>query len=1097
MILRIPSISNLGTAVLGISGLALSGGILTGCGGGSDSSSGSVDTGSDGVNGLQIVSCSLGCIGSGDNGFSCTINQVFVNQEISIVFNEPVNPDSINQLSFRVVSETGSTPSGEYAVDPFNNRRVIFRPLVTFGSDGLPDFGLDSQLTYTVEIPAFDPDSLGFYITSVSGQPNVTPLECTVLPNLGVDDVVPGNPEVAVEIEFIDPVSSELTQLNAFTSPDGVPAQSRLRFTFNDVMNPATLVNTVTNTSDFIEVRIDLDGDLTDASDQLPIQGSFTLDINQGLTEQKSTVVEFVPGQGGTPGSNVFPKAGDPGLPPMLNPNYPRRIVVVLPPTITDLGGQPLANAGEVTFTTEDSVSAEEDLQATFVDQEPSLDESRSSLVRDIGFQDFGVGTEPIFEGRLLRGLGGGSGRLGDLTIAGQQVVTISTGPTVPTIFGPDLVTGPVVDDQGTVDTSDDVVTAYNVRTEVLDNYDPNWNIPDALEDPPNTLPLDADEIAPGEAQLTITDGVFEFASLSIAAGGRLAIVGENPGRIFVRGNADVRGAIESTGADADAHDPRIVFGGDGGESGPSGGNGGKGGDRSVISGSPFDAPVLAAGLVPHGVGAIIDVDGQPGEGRNGLAPGVTDFGAGAGGDHFPPILPGPNVDDLNDFEDNNLCTSSQVGVPGLGASFAIEGGIPTYGTPNTQLGIPVSPVFPLPSSDLLRAFEANLDPDNGGELVGGAGGGGGGMGIAFTRTSGTPFNCTQPLLGPTLQVLTFSDASGAGGGGGGGSLQVQVGRELTLEGSIALGGGDGGDLVSSPTVTFGSMTAPGGGGSGGSLLLQAFELSIANFPGVIDVRGGEGGINLANASRGGDGAPGIVQMENSAYLAGGGLPPTVLVDDAITLESEGTKIAPTLGGDIATADVLAVGNFITASSGVGATVGFQSCWLVPSPGVFEANFQPDDFDGEGTLGWDLQLEVGGALIGGTDTAVVSYRGDPGPLGIITGGVSVAEFLENELDSSEVVVRVQGARFLSDISDPCLVDLESQVSPILLGSVTPWLRSPDELNTYWEGVDGVSAGLANQRKPNMIRFQILIDGDLPLASAIISVVEVIVRTETS
>ena len=33
----------------------------------------------------------------------------------------------------------------------------------------------------------------------------------------------------------------------------------------------------------------------------------------------------------------------------------------------------------------------------------------------------------------------GGSGSLGDLFIEGQEVITVSTGPTTPTVFGGDL----------------------------------------------------------------------------------------------------------------------------------------------------------------------------------------------------------------------------------------------------------------------------------------------------------------------------------------------------------------------------------------------------------------------------------------------------------------------------------------------------------------------------------------------------------------------------------------------------------------------------------------------------------------------------------
>ncbi|QDU68772.1 Ig-like domain-containing protein [Engelhardtia mirabilis] len=1096
MILRSTSIS--ATARLTLTGLALSGLVLTGCSGGGSSTAGSVDTGTDvGSGGLSIVSCSLGCAGSATSGFSCSINEVYVNQEISVEFNKPINPSSLNALSFRVVSETGSTPSGEYAVDPTNARRAIFRPLVTFGSDGLPKFGLNPALSYTVEIPAFVSGQLGFFVTSLAGEKNTTPLACTVLPNLGVNDAVPGNPVVTPLIEELDGSGNVL---DAFSSPTDVAARSRLRLNFNDVMNPATLVNTVTSTSDFIEVRVDLDGDLTDSSDQLAIQGTFDIEISQGLTEVKGTTVLFTPGKSDDPpAAKVFPKSGS-------DPLNPRVIVVVMPPTITDLGGNPLANAGEVSFTTEASIVGEESLLATFADQEQSFDGPRSSLVRDTGFTVPGLGAgEPLYEGRLLRGLGGGSGRLGDVRVPAQSEVVISTGP-IPTVFGPDLVTGAVIDDNGTPsDPSDDTVVEYRVKSEILDSglYPSDWAT--------NAIPDDG----PGETTTTVSNGVFEFGSLTIDPGGRLRLVGDNPARLFVRGDAVVRGAIQATGSTAVAHDSLELFGSSGAEPGPSGGAGGAGGDRS----NP-DAAIAAltpAGVPKHLPGAIVVTDGTPGEGRGGLAPvGPEDFGAGVGGTQFPLVLPGPLTSDLNGFDANNLCTSSQVGVPGLGGSFAFAGGTPLYVTPTPSLGVPTLPSIPAPSGSLFTADLANLDEDAGGDLIGGSGGGGGGLGIAFTQSNGKPFNCGVPLFGSVLALSTWKDASGAGGGGGGGGLQMQVGRTLEVQGSIALTGGNGGSLTPTPSVQQGSMAAPGGGGSGGTFLAQAFELAIANFPGVIDVRGGAGGFNPATGSRGGDGAPGIVVMQNSAYLAGS-LPAGVGTDDPLVIggtpgvplaSGEGFKISPQVSQNASDnpaylappTDILQVGDFQKVNNGVGATVGFQSCWLLPSPGVFEATFLEDGMDPD-DLGWDILFEVGGGPLGAS--TVVSYRGDPGPLGLFTGGMSLADFVGNELKTddcactgSEIVVRFQGARFLSDISDPCLVDLTSVASPVLAGSVTPWLSSPTELNTYWEDVLGAGSGLAAQRKSNMVRAQVLIDGDQPLSTVILSVVQLEVRALT-
>ncbi|MEO0652278.1 MAG: Ig-like domain-containing protein, partial [Planctomycetota bacterium] len=755
---------------------------------------------------LEILSCSLNCGSSGNGPLTCSINQVAVNGSIAVLFSQPINPDSLNSISFRVVSETGTTPLGEYVIDPANPARVFFRPLVTFGSDGLPEFGLDPLLDYDIEIPAFTPGALGFFVESTSGARNSTELACTVAPSLGVDDVNDGAPVVEAFVEEIIPIFDNGEQIGVEVVGSeslvgiepGVETSSRLRFEFDDVMNPATLVNTVTNTSPSISVRVDIDGDLTDSADQLVIPGTFTLDINQNLNEAATTVI-YTP-------TTPFPTAGvdDGGL--------PRAIVVELPNSISDLGGNGLANAGTLTFvTTTQPAPIPEDFLLTFADgllfdqdfEAARLDPAESGVLIDVGYS--GTFDGELLDGRLLRALGGGSGRLGALQVAPGEEVFLSTGP-IPTVFGPNLTTGSVVDGMG------DVVE-YRVQSSIVD--DGLYAVePFLAPGQPAWFEDDDPSTGPGLTTQTVTDGVFEFSSLDIQPGGRLTFVGDSPARLFVRGRAKIDGLVrtegESSRGDLDSlgeldevplDGPPIPeedtngnglgdgFGGAGGAPGSGGGRGGDGGDR-------VDAPNLVgvgppgggAGDVPPG-GAFpwgfagfadaidIELDGGAGEGRNGLAPaGGDDFGAGQPGLRYPAVFPTTTTGALDDFGDlilNSFCESRQFGPGGAGGSFAVPGGEPTWDLSPGQaaFGGVVPPPLPVGSTSLLRAFEQELDPSRpGGQLVGGAGGGGGGTGAAFATTTGLPLNCGtgNPGLGGVLQFLDFIDGLGAGGGGGG-----------------------------------------------------------------------------------------------------------------------------------------------------------------------------------------------------------------------------------------------------------------------------------------------------------------------------------------
>ena len=103
------------------------------------------EAGSDGGD-LFVETCSLGCTsGQGGSQILCSIVNAYQNQEISILFSEPVDPQSVNASSFRVVKvATGTTPVGTFLIDAVNPKKLIFRPSLSFGPSGNPEFGLEA-----------------------------------------------------------------------------------------------------------------------------------------------------------------------------------------------------------------------------------------------------------------------------------------------------------------------------------------------------------------------------------------------------------------------------------------------------------------------------------------------------------------------------------------------------------------------------------------------------------------------------------------------------------------------------------------------------------------------------------------------------------------------------------------------------------------------------------------------------------------------------------------------------------------------------------------------------------------------------------------
>jgi hypothetical protein len=250
--------------------------------------------------------------------------------------------------------------------------------------------------------------------------------------------------------------------------------------------------------------------------------------------------------------------------------------------------------------------------------------------------------------------------------------------------------------------------------------------------------------------------------------------------------------------------------------------------------------------------------------------------------------------------------------------------------------------------------------------------------------------------------------------------------------------------------------------------LLQSGFPALSTTPGVVDVRGGDGGFTQFTGSRGGTGGPGIVRIE---------APPDVVLNPAI----EANKVLPATGGagQPPLGNVVHVTNWVPKTTGVSARSGFQSCWLVPTGAIFDVTYLEDDLTDplNPVVGWDLDIE----LVGGQ---VVPFR----TLSSFAGGATTPEQLwGNDLGASPIVVRFQGARVVTAPQNPCVDSSNDPSGEFLQGSVGPWLRHSAELNDFWATALPGEPDIAAQRKPNAMRYQIVFDRSHPEAATIVGI----------
>ena len=1097
-----------------LSGLVL---LAGGCGGSSG-----------GGGSFYVETCSLGCSnGLGGNQVSCGVVNAAENQDLAMLFSGPVSLASVSKQSFQIFNvNTGAVPAGSFLIDPLNKNRLIFRPKLSFDINGNPIFGFQKNASYKLLMSGQAQGDGPPYVTNTSGRSNESRVLCTITTS-GIVDPIPGKPTGRVFVERLDPVTQQQMtvelQQGQIPGTTEVLTDSNITFVFDELMNVGTLVVPSTGQSPFIQVVLDIDGDLNTVNDRATVEGTYSFAVD--VTAQTTTVL-FDPTKG-------YPSAGS-------SPTKPRLVVIDLPAAISDIAGNGLGNAGIFNFAPQVVLYPERSLTEDFT-TETSKDSKRTGA-------DWGV--DAVGQKGLAPGEGGGSGRHGDLRVKDGEVVVLHSSPARATGSAQYLMlptAGDVFEVAGglftfsatgtgatqvkiqmslhwTIATLVDKLNAYAVAnpgsgvakasyvqsgsnsvlitakdpgtagnsltlsasppgTAILSGATLKGGSAGATFSSPNTLTNYDFGAAPGTSppDVVVSNGVLEFSSVVLEPDATLVLEGDNPARILVRGELDLGAdaAIDAAGQDRNQHGSVTPYGQPGGLAGPSAGAGGRGGDRSNTP----DQELQAAGAVTLANGVL---DGSGGVGVNGAA-GAGE--QGLGGVHWPSLFPisVANPQGLAVFQDPFLvCPSHQVGGAGSGGAYATDGirGIArtTSGqtTGVTSTGATVCTLPPNASAPCQTNFQTlggasasiGLEPPSltpfaerlltpaQGYLRGGAGGGGGGTHLFGTTVVGFA-TCFGFALDPYL------DNSAAGGGGGGGALQVQVGSSATIAGTLDTSGGTGGSASTDPTL--GTQASPGGGGSGGALLLQAGALNFDPLAGRLDISGGAGGVGITN-SLGGGGGTGLVRVEQRTV--------------APNQQAIAQLVVPTDPGDPDSIRWLSVGQWsydpdpAVTTTEEGFT-GAQSCWLRVPDQAFSLTFlddpagaAPDD------MGWnmDVLIDLGGG------PQWVPFRGDDGLGPVAFGGLYPEEFwgqlLNSELQPGEqpapIVVRFQGSKTNGPIANLCDVDPDDPLGGLLPSSTTPWVPATTDLNFFIPLSD-------------IVRWTVVFDRSHPDASKILAV----------
>lgn len=331
-----------------------------------------------------------------------------------------------------------------------------------------------------------------------------------------------------------------------------------------------------------------------------------------------------------------------------------------------------------------------------------------------------------------------------------------------------------------------------------------------------------------------------QLENLTVSSSSTLRIVGVNPCRMLVRGLVQINGTVDASGSAGANGSLTLSQPGAGGPGGFAGGKSPRGdkscplygggncatfdGFLNLCAGAKATFPFARKGEGPgrgnQGGDSIpywaqMNSDGLVGGGHN------TGSGGG-GGSHAASGSSG----------ENRINAGGAVGTagPSCAGAGAVGG---TGGTPNSSVIGARSMPGPTYGDRTAR------------DWMGGSGGGGGGS------------------CGEHSGAIGAYGSSGGGGGGGGGFFEiVSAGAiQVTGGGRIIAAGGQGGAGYLEPNISpqygttyqssWNTVSGGGGGGAGGSIsLVSGGDISVVG--GLLDARGGAGGIRGSHALAGG-----------------------------------------------------------------------------------------------------------------------------------------------------------------------------------------------------------------------------------------------------
>lgn len=862
--------------------LALSLLTVVSCGGGGSAASSSQAT-------FELEACTLGC-----GGGSCEVRQVNTNSDITLTFNDRVDPNSVSFSQINITNSVdGGSPTGRFLVD---GNTVTFRPSYLDTSEGV-SFGFDESTEYTLTLYNSPGDDT--VVRSAIGRPNTTPIRCTFVAS-GIQDFSPGAPVVTVF-----PSESEPPTTRDFD----------VTLTFNDIIRSIQLVNEDGSSPTISVNLVSVNGGVETV---YPFDGEFQFEVD---VDSRQTMASFSP-------IAQFPSGG----------GGSRFLRVDVSNQISDMVGNRLLNAGTFNIPLPDDAGMVGELNEDF-STTANLDETISAPGLWLGTGGIDSSLNPATGEHA----GGGHGALGSLTLDNLNFDTTTgaieselLGTTVNVTDGVfmaasmDLGVGETASASGSnplrlyvrgsatisgnMDFSgEDAPVNFGLHRpddERLSYFNGHAGLPEPDDEMKDHM-LDSDEADGGDG------GVGHLAAGSGGQGG--ANWYNFPGYYndgltgwFEQDDFDGIGTppVADDNRFANGYGSVLLLGVHGNNGGRVGGDAAAGAllppaaaalqDDDLNSGSgmgsvawppksnviPGGADVLSGNWPNNTDGDIIQTHRLPGfffeqfcrmRARGGGGGGY--WTAGDRGDFhdaediffvdgFGMTLRDPDIDNFSGVTNWDFN-----GLKSTGRDSQVEAdrdGWPSYIYLDNQTlansiedasGGTFDPTY----FGTLQHFYT-LSPDDG-YLRGGAGGGGGGS------SEHGSYNDEFGGSVAYLDLETYRGTDGGGGGAGGGAVQIRVANDLTVIGSISVEGGNGADSAPQVNSAFHIDTkayqftrpgeAGGGGGSGGALLLQVGDELTLDTNSLL-LNGGAGGIG-AVGNTGGAGGAGLIRIDAAA----------------------------------------------------------------------------------------------------------------------------------------------------------------------------------------------------------------------------------------